>query len=574
MKKLLLTIGMGFFATISFGQIILAVEAPAAIAGNVTPFTYADNWGADLTDPANAVLDTLVLVDDGTSSDSLGCNNLTNGAAMAGNIALIYRGTCEFGKKALEAQEAGAIGAIIINNTPDAPIPMGAGADGVNVTIPVAMISAAQGAIFRQRMAMGDDVRVFLGNKAEFFANDMGLYQDDVLRSPLSAVPTTLVQTGADHPIDLGAIVRNYGTSAQTGVTVTAKVKRGATEIYTNTSTSFDLDAYGGADDTIFVTFPTFSPATYTAGEHTIEYTINSPVTDQYPADNVNITMFNVNADELAIGKVNAAGDPVSNAHYQPAEFANTFSECMHFRHANASDIVAEGVSFTATTTTGGDLDGFQIVPTVFEWNDNFTNFDDLTDVQAQTPTLNPIATNEDYYITGNPQNTPLYIPFTTPVQLEDNQRYLICIRTFNEEIFLGFSSEVSYIQNLDHYLQPIHPIENDGTFAVNGFQGNPVPTLVLRTSASANSSINENLVEASSFPNPAKDMVTVKVNAAGNAKLTITDLAGRTVASDNVVIAEGKFRTSVSGMNAGTYVFNLTYDNGTSSQFKVVVTK
>jgi len=73
---------------------------------------------------------------------------VVNAEEIEGKIAMIYRGRCEFGTKSLNAQNAGAI-AVIICNVPGAgndptsdgndPISngMGAGADGLDVTIPV-----------------------------------------------------------------------------------------------------------------------------------------------------------------------------------------------------------------------------------------------------------------------------------------------------------------------------------------------------------------------------------------------------------------------------------------------------
>ena len=49
-----------------------------------------------------------------------GCSPLTNAAAVAGNIALIDRGTCGFIVKVKNAQNAGAIAVIIANNSPAA----------------------------------------------------------------------------------------------------------------------------------------------------------------------------------------------------------------------------------------------------------------------------------------------------------------------------------------------------------------------------------------------------------------------------------------------------------------------
>ncbi len=50
-----------------------------------------------------------------------GCSALTNGAAIAGNIAIMDRGTCDFAVKVKNAQDAGAVGVIIANNAGGSP---------------------------------------------------------------------------------------------------------------------------------------------------------------------------------------------------------------------------------------------------------------------------------------------------------------------------------------------------------------------------------------------------------------------------------------------------------------------
>lgn len=95
---------------------------------------------------ANWTVESDLVIARGAGNDSLACSALTNGAQMNGNIAVVYRGTCEFGAKALAAQNAGAVGVIIVNNEPgDATINMGAGVNGAAVTIPTVMVSANVG---------------------------------------------------------------------------------------------------------------------------------------------------------------------------------------------------------------------------------------------------------------------------------------------------------------------------------------------------------------------------------------------------------------------------------------------
>lgn len=87
----------------------------------------------------------VVLVNDGSGSTAtLGCNGLTNGTQVSGKIALIRRGSCSFIQKIKNAQDAGAIAVIMMNNVDGTPIPMG-GTETDPITIPSVMISKADG---------------------------------------------------------------------------------------------------------------------------------------------------------------------------------------------------------------------------------------------------------------------------------------------------------------------------------------------------------------------------------------------------------------------------------------------
>lgn len=98
----------------------------------------------------------LVLVqDDSRENPSFGCENITNGAELSGNIAIIDRGGCEFGYKALAVQNEGAIAAIICNFE-DAVIGMAAGASGAQVTIPTLMLKSGDCQRIKLAMQSGD----------------------------------------------------------------------------------------------------------------------------------------------------------------------------------------------------------------------------------------------------------------------------------------------------------------------------------------------------------------------------------------------------------------------------------
>lgn len=142
---------------------ILEVEAPSSIAGPIAAVVTTDEWndfgGPIPTSPISA---QGVFVEPAEA-----CEEITNAAELAGNIALIDRGTCGFTDKILNAQEAGAIAVVMINNAPSFPINMG-GTPESEITIPVMMISQSDGDTLRSNadgltLSIGADRNTVLG---------------------------------------------------------------------------------------------------------------------------------------------------------------------------------------------------------------------------------------------------------------------------------------------------------------------------------------------------------------------------------------------------------------------------
>lgn len=114
-----------------------------------------------------------------SANDSLLCSAAFNAQDVNGKIAVVYRGTCEFSTKALNAQNAGAIGVIIVNNEPgDATIDMGAGVDAASVAIPVIMVSANVGARINAAVNSGQARGVL----AQFNGGELDICPDESIR--------------------------------------------------------------------------------------------------------------------------------------------------------------------------------------------------------------------------------------------------------------------------------------------------------------------------------------------------------------------------------------------------------
>lgn len=126
-------------------------------------------FGNDLPDPSSPIAGTLVLFTDdnstGVSTDANdACDPILNAAAIAGNIAVLRRGNCQFGDKVLAAQNAGAIAVIVVNNVGTAATVMGAGNNGNQVTIPSIMINQNTGDAIIAALQAGDVINATLNN--------------------------------------------------------------------------------------------------------------------------------------------------------------------------------------------------------------------------------------------------------------------------------------------------------------------------------------------------------------------------------------------------------------------------
>lgn len=94
---------------------------------------------------STAITSNIVLVDDGTSLPTEGCDAFANAASVSGKIALIRRGTCTFIQKCTNATNAGAVAVIMMNNVSGNPAAMGGTDTNGDVIIPSVAISKTDG---------------------------------------------------------------------------------------------------------------------------------------------------------------------------------------------------------------------------------------------------------------------------------------------------------------------------------------------------------------------------------------------------------------------------------------------
>jgi len=137
------------------------VNAPASIKG------YKQSVEGDLSthnrlSNVGPVTANLALYKD-ASGNNRACAVSTNQAELAGKIALIFRAGCDFVVKIKNAQNAGAIGVIMVDTVVgEAPFSMGAANNDNTITIPGVMIGKADGDAIRNLLNGGTTVNATL----------------------------------------------------------------------------------------------------------------------------------------------------------------------------------------------------------------------------------------------------------------------------------------------------------------------------------------------------------------------------------------------------------------------------
>ncbi len=133
------------------------------IAGDYVIADNAFNPGHIDIPSAPGLTANLVLAEDNVSDANDGCQALVNAAEMNGNIAVLRRGNCGFTEKVINAQNAGAVAVIMVNNTAGV---FSIGGGDANISIPTVTISQQDGEAIITEMANAT-VNVTLINDAD-----------------------------------------------------------------------------------------------------------------------------------------------------------------------------------------------------------------------------------------------------------------------------------------------------------------------------------------------------------------------------------------------------------------------
>jgi hypothetical protein len=592
MKKTLLLLIMISGLTSYSQTVILNVLEPSTIGGTYTHSNQGDGsgWGlADLTDPADAVIDTLAVMDDTTSGVNntygtppvpfyagyQGCDSAGvywSGNNYNGKIVLISRGSCQFGWKAFLAQQQGAVGVIIYNGFPDDDASGGitnmAGGDyGMDVTIPVCFISRGDGETLRASVDSGQTVIAFIGNKVGAFANDVSMSPTEVLYPESMATPSFTAQDSSDYAINLGLWARNDGSNNQTAIVANAEVLYNGTSVYSQSTAPFAMNSM----DSSYISFPPFSQAAYPNGEYKLTYSLTG-LTDDFALDNEIITDVYINDSIFSYARVaDTTLLAIDNNSLKSSAFTTSWAQCINYQHQNASRMEMKGLRFT--NFSSDSITGKTVDITVDTWDDYFAGLSDPNCAVTSTTGL----VYDTYVYTSEMQDETVTHYFTSPLPLVDYQRYLICLNTSDANMYFNHSRAPAYeLNDVTAGAQPKEVLRVDNDYYVNGFSSGAIPTIQLIMGQNTLGIEEDIEVSIKPFPIPATNFINIPLpSIEGRGDLKVYDVTGNLVMTElGIKNNGGLLKVDVSRLASGSYIFNLNLHNGKNSSFTVIVNK
>ncbi|RMF02443.1 MAG: T9SS C-terminal target domain-containing protein [Bacteroidetes bacterium] len=420
--------------------VLFRITAPAAIAGTYDYGTQTrndvmpENWGPTLSEDLSGEVVWAYDAPGGELPDSLVCEGPALGD-VAGKIALIRRGSCDFSAKVYNAQQGGAIAVIITNHydnpddTPETLVGMLGGDNFDLVTIPAIFVSRNTGELIDAQLAAGETVTVLFDVRA--------MYEPYVVWSY-----HTPLDEFVPHP-GMRVNFANIESDDEVDVTVTATITapNGVETVFTGNSIVAP-DA-----DSVIIVDGEFMPDTI--GTHTVTFTNNQndevletafEITEfTYALDSNDETPFAVGPGEADFAnalRYDAGALIVTDEDGAMARFAS-------FGLGNAAELVAaaRGAELPPLLITLYDADG-----------DNDGQLD-FTDPNAGANTdfseLSAVAFAE-YVITGDEgENEMIYVELEdlltgeSPITLEPNEFYYLVLSY--DDTFTGIGVAPTY---------------------------------------------------------------------------------------------------------------------------------
>lgn len=585
------------------------VNNPASIAGYLITSEISDQGASPWGTGINGKWENIPVAFDQNNPD--GCAAFTPGY-FTGKFALIYRGGCEFGAKALAAQNAGAVGVIIVNNLLGVA-GMGAGANGAQVTIPVVMVTTAAGNSIRTQLLNNVAVDVSLTAwRFDSIANpiDIGFKNDGPLFPYGKAFPKHQCSTSMGNSDDsfrvfTGGRFYNFSTATFDTINLQGRIAFNPQFVGgTFTQTDSNLITYyfntpiTTTDSILYLKLDTINNnlvgfdmndadlGTYRMSNQVVAL----PFTETVSAQMDNVWEYNFAVTDSVYSKCSydfSKNSPVANFYVNIAAASNYYWGPVYYIR-NGGHLAQKGqVVVMRDVIDDSVFTGSEVTLTLWKWDD--ANGNNNIDMPGEVEEV----TNGTYVMTANDivpiGGKTVTVDFVTnilnpgqPIIMEANTRYWLTL-SFNgaNTYAVGSDYYADYAANLAWNVSRGNPLYDitGNTMYGGGFSEAGSPSIALHMSKLpvGTNDIVKFDGNASVYPNPASTEVNVSLelnNLSKKVTYEIVDVTGKTISSytkNNVTTDVYNFNTSK--LANGSYFIKISTDNG-NTQLKFIVAK
>lgn len=487
------------------------------------------------------------------NSDSLCCDSVPAGS-LTGKIAMIRRGTCEFGAKSLSAEKGGALVALIANGY-DAShgdacnaVPMGAGVVGDQVTIPALFICRNITDQIDNAMKAGKDVQICILLPRIYNATSVYQY----------ATPLSQVDTIGDGIVSV--YFKNRSTNTLNNVEVKADIISPSGSVQTLSQTI--AVSAPAQEDTI--DFPAFIPEAV-MGKFKIQYT-NSAFTE--PLDTL-VTYFEHTEHTFATDNlvIDPLGVGVSNADFISGNFIHQSAGlCVTGDAGGNATYVTFGIANVDSlwSPLGDDANTVGIIVYDADYNN-----DGILDIQNNFDDLAGQEVGIGNYIMNGQEgvdsliNVPVYDTNDPllPVPLQANHAYYVSL--FYDGANAGTGRCLRYSNTLDvpYAINLTTPLFVAGTL-YSGYAGTKIIERLQLEGFDPLNAKEQKPLDLAKFkitPNPASDVVRLDLQLEGiNKSVTVSllDWNGRPVRTQTVKeFQNGQLVFNVNDLPSGYYL-------------------
>ena len=150
----------------------------------------------------------------------------------------------------------------------------------------------------------------------------------------------------------------------------------------------------------------------------------------------------------------------------------------------------------------------------------------------------------------------------------------------FIDDMFLTVDAGLDYSTTYDSYPEEVFFPLNDidgGTWFGGGFGPDNTPAIITELALVTGIAENVNARDVTPYPNPTVDMIHIPFGTAlvGTVTLKVYDVAGRSVMSEELCLKNTQeLRVDVSTLSSGIHTFGLTFEDGSHTSFRVLITK